>query len=230
MHLLRETHEFSVLILYTGFWYTLVFKDRLIFLLLVSDFPFLLFINSAASVQSLQRADHSLGIISKGIPFVNDQICVNACNDIANCCYVFKTNKFQLCFLHYHLYRLANQHLIIIENAVGMLHANGGKSHSNRNWPVKDNEIKKILFFLFFLYTWYNLICHISFHLFRFGHGTFMVCLENIYKKITGKDLKYEALMGKPSELTYQYADYLIRAQAAERQWKQPIRTLYAVG
>ncbi|NXT03334.1 HDHD5 hydrolase, partial [Jacana jacana] len=64
----------------------------------------------------------------------------------------------------------------------------------------------------------------------RFGHGTFMVCLENIYKKITGKDLKYEALMGKPSKLTYQYAEYLIRAQAAERQWKQPIQTLYAVG
>ncbi|NWH45319.1 HDHD5 hydrolase, partial [Fregata magnificens] len=64
----------------------------------------------------------------------------------------------------------------------------------------------------------------------RFGHGTFMVCLENIYKKITGKDLKYEALMGKPSKLTYQYAEYLIRAQAAKRQWKQPIQTLYAVG
>ncbi|NWQ81613.1 HDHD5 hydrolase, partial [Columbina picui] len=64
----------------------------------------------------------------------------------------------------------------------------------------------------------------------RFGHGTFMVCLENIYKKITGKDLKYEALMGKPSKLTYQYAEYLIRTQAAERQWKQPIQTLYAVG
>ncbi|KFR15721.1 Cat eye syndrome critical region protein 5, partial [Opisthocomus hoazin] len=64
----------------------------------------------------------------------------------------------------------------------------------------------------------------------QFGHGTFMVCLENIYKKITGKDLKYEALMGKPSKLTYQYAEYLIRAQAAERRWKQPIQTLYAVG
>ncbi|NXQ91060.1 HDHD5 hydrolase, partial [Nyctibius grandis] len=64
----------------------------------------------------------------------------------------------------------------------------------------------------------------------RFGHGTFMVCLENIYKKITGKDLKYEVLMGKPSKLTYQYAEYLIRAQAAEQQWKQPIQTLYAVG
>ncbi|KAM9534079.1 haloacid dehalogenase-like hydrolase domain-containing 5 [Guaruba guarouba] len=64
----------------------------------------------------------------------------------------------------------------------------------------------------------------------RFGHGTFMVCLENIYKKITGKDLKYEALMGKPSKVTYQYAEYLIRAQAAERQWQHPIHTLYAVG
>ncbi|NXD70535.1 HDHD5 hydrolase, partial [Eolophus roseicapillus] len=64
----------------------------------------------------------------------------------------------------------------------------------------------------------------------RFGHGTFMVCLENIYKKITGKDLKYEALMGKPSKVTYQYAEYLIRAQAAERQWRHPIHTLYAIG
>ncbi|KAJ7316804.1 hypothetical protein JRQ81_002966 [Phrynocephalus forsythii] len=64
----------------------------------------------------------------------------------------------------------------------------------------------------------------------RFGHGTFMVCLENIYKKITGKELKYEALMGKPSELTYHYAEYLIRTQAAAKQWKNPIQTLYAIG
>ncbi|NXH93010.1 HDHD5 hydrolase, partial [Edolisoma coerulescens] len=63
----------------------------------------------------------------------------------------------------------------------------------------------------------------------RFGHGTFMVCLENIYKKITGKELKYEALMGKPSRLTYQYAEHLIRAQALQRSW-EPIQTLYAVG
>ncbi|NXB81249.1 HDHD5 hydrolase, partial [Donacobius atricapilla] len=64
----------------------------------------------------------------------------------------------------------------------------------------------------------------------QFGHGTFMVCLENIYKKITGKDLKYEALVGKPSRLTYQYAEHLIRAQALQRSWEQPIQTLYAVG
>uniref|UniRef100_A0A673KQ73 Cat eye syndrome critical region protein 5-like n=1 Tax=Sinocyclocheilus rhinocerous TaxID=307959 RepID=A0A673KQ73_9TELE len=64
----------------------------------------------------------------------------------------------------------------------------------------------------------------------RFGHGTFMVCLENIYKKIIGKDLKYEALMGKPSELTYHFAEFLIREQAAERGWRAPIRSLYAIG
>ncbi|XP_016104809.1 cat eye syndrome critical region protein 5 homolog [Sinocyclocheilus grahami] len=67
-------------------------------------------------------------------------------------------------------------------------------------------------------------------HSARFGHGTFMVCLENIYKKITGKDLKYEALMGKPSELTYHFAEFLIREQAAERGWRAPIRSLYAIG
>ncbi|XP_076023058.1 haloacid dehalogenase-like hydrolase domain-containing 5 [Genypterus blacodes] len=64
----------------------------------------------------------------------------------------------------------------------------------------------------------------------RFGHGTFLVCLENIYKKITGKELKYEALMGKPSELTYHFAEYLIRSQAMEKQWKLPITSLYAIG
>ncbi|XP_030632820.1 haloacid dehalogenase-like hydrolase domain-containing 5 [Chanos chanos] len=64
----------------------------------------------------------------------------------------------------------------------------------------------------------------------RFGHGTFLVCLENIYKKITGKDLKYEALIGKPSELTYHFAEYLIREQAAQMGWRAPIRSLYAIG
>ncbi|XP_029575729.1 haloacid dehalogenase-like hydrolase domain-containing 5 isoform X2 [Salmo trutta] len=64
----------------------------------------------------------------------------------------------------------------------------------------------------------------------RFGHGTFLVCLENIYKKITGKEVKYKALMGKPSELTYHFAEYLLRGQAVERNWTQPITTLYAIG
>ncbi|XP_014649339.1 PREDICTED: cat eye syndrome critical region protein 5 [Ceratotherium simum simum] len=64
----------------------------------------------------------------------------------------------------------------------------------------------------------------------RFGHGTFLLCLETIYRKMTGKELRYEGLMGKPSILTYQYAEELIRQQAERRGWAAPIQNLYAVG
>ncbi|KAL1789742.1 cat eye syndrome critical region protein 5, partial [Sigmodon hispidus] len=64
----------------------------------------------------------------------------------------------------------------------------------------------------------------------RFGHGTFLLCLETIYRKVTGKELKYEGLMGKPSILTYQYAEDMIRQQAERRGWSAPIRNLYAIG
>ncbi|NXD19155.1 HDHD5 hydrolase, partial [Spelaeornis formosus] len=64
----------------------------------------------------------------------------------------------------------------------------------------------------------------------RFGHGTFLLCLESIYKKVTGRELKYEALIGKPSPVTYRYAQYLIQQQAEKQGWKTPIRRLYAVG
>ncbi|KFV71103.1 Cat eye syndrome critical region protein 5, partial [Dryobates pubescens] len=64
----------------------------------------------------------------------------------------------------------------------------------------------------------------------RFGHGTFLLCLESIYKKVTGRELKYEALIGKPSTVTYRYAEYLIKEQAQKQGWASPIRRLYAVG
>ncbi|XP_036616294.1 haloacid dehalogenase-like hydrolase domain-containing 5 isoform X2 [Trichosurus vulpecula] len=64
----------------------------------------------------------------------------------------------------------------------------------------------------------------------RFGHGTFLLCLESIYQKITGKELKYAVLVGKPNITTYQYAESLIRKQAESRSWGAPIRRLYAVG
>ncbi|XP_020857254.1 haloacid dehalogenase-like hydrolase domain-containing 5 isoform X1 [Phascolarctos cinereus] len=64
----------------------------------------------------------------------------------------------------------------------------------------------------------------------RFGHGTFLLCLESIYRKITGKELKYAALVGKPNITTYQYAESLIRKQAERRAWGAPIRRLYAIG
>ncbi|XP_026057716.1 haloacid dehalogenase-like hydrolase domain-containing 5 [Carassius auratus] len=64
----------------------------------------------------------------------------------------------------------------------------------------------------------------------RFGHGMFLVCLESIYKKITGCELKYEALIGKPSVVTYNYAELLIRKQAEKLGWTRPVERLYAIG
>ncbi|XP_044137296.1 haloacid dehalogenase-like hydrolase domain-containing 5 [Bufo gargarizans] len=64
----------------------------------------------------------------------------------------------------------------------------------------------------------------------RFGHGTFLLCLETLYRKITGRELQYQALIGKPSPVTYQFAEHLILSQAKERGWSNPVRTLYAIG
>uniref|UniRef100_A0A3P9PL12 Haloacid dehalogenase-like hydrolase domain-containing 5 n=1 Tax=Poecilia reticulata TaxID=8081 RepID=A0A3P9PL12_POERE len=60
----------------------------------------------------------------------------------------------------------------------------------------------------------------------RFGHGMFLLCLESIYRKLTGRRLEYEAVLGKPSLLTYQYAEQLLRQQNQNHK----LSTIYAVG
>lgn len=73
--------------------------------------------------------------------------------------------------------------------------------------------------------------CYINcFWCYRFGHGMFLVCLENLYKKVTGHELKYEALIGKPSVVTYNYAELLVRQQAQSLGWTTPVKRLYAIG
>ncbi|XP_064632443.1 haloacid dehalogenase-like hydrolase domain-containing 5 isoform X2 [Lineus longissimus] len=64
----------------------------------------------------------------------------------------------------------------------------------------------------------------------RFGNGSFLVCLESLYKKITGYDLQYTALVGKPSEITYRYAEHVITMQAKKMGFKEPIMKLYFIG
>ncbi|XP_076363026.1 haloacid dehalogenase-like hydrolase domain-containing 5 isoform X2 [Tachypleus tridentatus] len=64
----------------------------------------------------------------------------------------------------------------------------------------------------------------------RFGHGAFLVCLENLYKKVTGKDMIYTALVGKPSELTYLHAEHCVLQEARKMSLTEPIKTLYAIG
>lgn len=63
----------------------------------------------------------------------------------------------------------------------------------------------------------------------RFGHGAFLVCLENLYKKISGKELNYTALIGKPSEITYEYSQKLIEEIATDMNIPE-LETVYAIG
>lgn len=54
----------------------------------------------------------------------------------------------------------------------------------------------------------------------------FLLCLESVYKKLTGRELEYAALLGKPSLLTYQYAEHQLRLQ----NHNHTLSTIYTVG
>ncbi|XP_068508421.1 haloacid dehalogenase-like hydrolase domain-containing 5 isoform X4 [Syngnathus scovelli] len=60
----------------------------------------------------------------------------------------------------------------------------------------------------------------------RFGHGMFLLCLESAYKKLTGRELSYRALLGKPSLLTYRFAERALM----RRNCHHKVQTIYAVG
>ncbi|CAH1783932.1 unnamed protein product [Owenia fusiformis] len=64
----------------------------------------------------------------------------------------------------------------------------------------------------------------------RFGNGSFLVCLEALYKKITGHELQYKALVGKPCELTFRYAEHVIQQHAKALGITRPIEKLYFIG
>ena len=67
----------------------------------------------------------------------------------------------------------------------------------------------------------------------RFGHGAFLLCLEDLYKKVTGHDLVYTALVGKPSEITYRHGEQVLQHQAQliyGDDWKRPLKNIYFVG
>ena len=67
----------------------------------------------------------------------------------------------------------------------------------------------------------------------RFGHGAFLLCLEDLYKKITGQELIYTALVGKPSEITYRHGEHILQNQAKVihgDNLKHPLKNIYFVG
>ena len=66
----------------------------------------------------------------------------------------------------------------------------------------------------------------------RFGHGAFLICLENLFKKVTGRDLVYTGLIGKPSEITYRHAEHVLQQQAGQMAGYDgtPVSTIYCIG
>jgi HAD superfamily hydrolase (TIGR01456 family) len=64
----------------------------------------------------------------------------------------------------------------------------------------------------------------------RFGHGAFLLCLENLYKKVTSRELVYTALIGKPSEITYRHSEHVLQEQAVKLGLKDPVRNIYCIG
>ena len=62
-------------------------------------------------------------------------------------------------------------------------------------------------------------------------------CLQDVLKvqlhfrqKITGVDLEYRALIGKPCEITYRYAEHVIGDVAKKIGINKPIEKLYFIG
>ncbi|XP_077995142.1 haloacid dehalogenase-like hydrolase domain-containing 5 isoform X2 [Glandiceps talaboti] len=64
----------------------------------------------------------------------------------------------------------------------------------------------------------------------RMGHGSFLLCLETLYKKITGLPMKYTVLTGKPSEITYHHSEHIAAQVANNMGLESPLRTLYVIG
>lgn len=64
----------------------------------------------------------------------------------------------------------------------------------------------------------------------RFGHGAFLLSLENLYKKITGRDLVYSALIGKPSEITFRHGEHMLQEHARSIGIETPVKNMYCIG
>nr|CAH8856334.1 unnamed protein product [Trichobilharzia regenti] len=64
----------------------------------------------------------------------------------------------------------------------------------------------------------------------RFGHGAFLVCLQTLYQQLTGYKLRYTSLLGKPSEITFRFAEHILNLTSKRMGYKRPIDRLYFLG
>ncbi|CAF0875069.1 unnamed protein product [Adineta ricciae] len=63
----------------------------------------------------------------------------------------------------------------------------------------------------------------------RFGHGAFLTCLEALYRNLSGNDLKYTSFVGKPFEISYQYAE-MVANKIALANGQPKIEKIYFIG
>jgi len=63
----------------------------------------------------------------------------------------------------------------------------------------------------------------------RMGHGMFLNILESAYRKFTGKEVSYTILSGKPSQITYEYAEKIL-VEKAIQQFGAQLGDVYCIG
>ncbi|CAJ0573763.1 unnamed protein product, partial [Mesorhabditis spiculigera] len=63
----------------------------------------------------------------------------------------------------------------------------------------------------------------------RIGHGSFLTCLEAMYSRLMGRDLKYTAVLGKPAEVSYLHATHCLQDMAFDMKRPAP-KTIYVIG
>uniref|UniRef100_A0A1I7X9P1 Neur_chan_LBD domain-containing protein n=1 Tax=Heterorhabditis bacteriophora TaxID=37862 RepID=A0A1I7X9P1_HETBA len=63
----------------------------------------------------------------------------------------------------------------------------------------------------------------------RIGHGIFIHCVETLYEKLTGRRMHYEAVLGKPTEISYLHAAHVVQRHA-HQMGLNAIKTLYVIG
>ena len=49
-------------------------------------------------------------------------------------------------------------------------------------------------------------------------------------QKCTGHELEYTALVGKPSEVTFRYAEHVLSKQAKKLGIEEPLERMYLIG
>jgi len=60
--------------------------------------------------------------------------------------------------------------------------------------------------------------------------GSVLTLSFHFFQKITGRELEYQALVGKPCEITYRYAEQVITNVAKRMGIHRPLRKLYFIG